>query len=73
MSVMANVEDTSTPEQTGANMEGFIRIKSVGRGSYASQLRLREQDVLVAIDGLPADSDIQKLEEQLKMIPPVCK
>ena len=68
MSVMANAEDTSTPEQTGANMEVFIRIKSVGRGSYASQLRLREQDVLVAIDGLPADSDIQKLEEQLKMI-----
>ena len=50
------------------NTQGLIRIKTVGRKSYASELRLRELDVLVAIDGLQVDNDIQKLEEQLKMI-----
>ena len=65
---MADAKDTSTPKQTGENEQGFIRIKSMTRRSYASELRLREQDVLVAIDGLPFESDIQKLEEQLKTI-----
>ena len=65
---MADAEDTSTPKKPGKTAEGFIRIKSVNRGSHASELRLREQDVLVAIDSLPVESDIQKLEEHFKMI-----
>ena len=65
---MADAEDTPKPKQTGENAQGFIRIKSIGRMCHARELRLREQDVLVAIDGLPVESDIVKLEEQLKMI-----
>jgi hypothetical protein len=65
---MVDAQDTSTSKKTGENGQGFIQIKSMRRSSYASELRLREQDVLVAIDGLPVESDIQKLEEQFKMI-----
>ena len=65
---MADASDSSASKNMDENMQGFIRIKTVGRKSYASELRLRELDVLVAIDGLPVDNDIQKLEEQLKMI-----
>jgi len=65
---MADESDSSASKNMDENTQGFIRIKTVGRKSYASELRLRELDVLVAIDGLPVDNDIQKLEEQLKMI-----
>ncbi|MBT5727997.1 MAG: hypothetical protein HOI73_01135 [Alphaproteobacteria bacterium] len=65
---MADASDSSASKNMDENTQGFIRIKTVGRKSYASELRLRELDVLVAIDGLPVDNDIQKLEEQLKMI-----
>ncbi|MDC0564272.1 hypothetical protein OAP51_05695 [Alphaproteobacteria bacterium] len=65
---MADADDTSTPKQTGENAQGFIRIKSMNRRSHASELRLREEDVLVAIDGQPVENDIQKLEEYFKMI-----
>jgi hypothetical protein len=65
---MADASDSSASKNMDENTQGFIRIKTVGRRSHASELRLRELDVLVAIDGLPVDNDIQKLEEQLKMI-----
>ena len=65
---MADADDTSKSKQMGENAQGFIQIKSMGRMSHARELRLRELDVLVAIDGLPIKSDIQKLEEELKMI-----
>ena len=65
---MADAEDTSKSKQMGENAQGFIQIKSMGRMGHARELRLREQDVLVAIDGLAIKSDIQKLEEELKMI-----
>ena len=65
---MADAQDTSTPKKTDENGQGFVRIKSMRRVSHASELRLREQDVLVAIDSLPVENDVQKLEEQLKMI-----
>ena len=65
---MADAQETSTSKKTVENAQGFIQIKSIMRSSHASELRLREQDVLVAIDGLPVESDIQKLEEQFKMI-----
>ena len=65
---MADVFDSSTPKQTDDNAQGFIRIKSFGRRSHANVIRLNELDVLVAIDGLPVGSDIEKIEERLKMI-----
>ena len=56
---MADAEDTSKSKQMAENAQGFIQIKSMGRMSHARELRLHEQDVLVAIDGLPIKSDIQ--------------
>ncbi len=62
---MADVfDDVHSPPADESN-EGFIRIKSIGRFSVAKELRMRDGDVIVAINGLRVESDIIKLEKQL--------
>ena len=43
----------------------FIEIKSVPQRSYARDLRLREGDVIVAIDGAACHLDITEVEDLL--------
>ena len=43
----------------------LISIKSIPLRSYARDLRLREDDVIVAIDGVPLNVDIAEFEELL--------
>ncbi len=60
--------DNAQSPPTDDRNEGFIQIKSVGRFSFAKELRMRDGDVIVAINGLRAESDIIKLENQLDNI-----
>ena len=62
---MAEAFDNVQSPPANKSNEGFIQIKSVGRFSFARELRLRDGDVIVAIDGLRSESDIIKLENQL--------
>ena len=41
----------------------FIAIETVGRLSYARELRLKPDDVIVALDGNPITCDIDKFDE----------
>ena len=43
----------------------FIALKSIPQRSYARDLRLREDDVIAAIDGVPCHLDIIEFENML--------
>ena len=43
----------------------FIKLKSITQQSYARDLRLREDDVIAAIDGAPCHHDIIEFENML--------
>ena len=56
--------DDSSP-QHAVTSSVFIEIKSVPQRSYARDLRLRDGDVIVAIDGAACHLDITELEDLL--------
>ena len=56
--------DDMSPQQAEPSSV-FIEIKSIPQRSYARDLRLREGDVIVAIDGAACHLDITELEDLL--------
>ena len=58
-----NLADVSA--QSAAQGKAFISIKSVPQRSYARDLRLREDDVIAAVDGVPCNIDIVEFEDML--------
>ena len=65
---MAETPDQNHNElnpQTAVPSSVFIEIKSVQQRSYARDLRLREGDVIVAIDGVACHVDIAEFEDLL--------
>ena len=46
--------------------KAFIALETVGRLSYARELRLKQDDVIVALDGNPIICDIDKFDETIK-------
>ena len=52
-------------EQQAASGAVFIAIKSIPMRSYARDLRLREDDVIAAVDGVPCNLDIAEFEDLL--------
>ena len=52
-------------EQQAAPGAVFIAIKSIPMRSYARDLRLREDDVIAAVDGVPCNLDIAEFEDLL--------
>ena len=59
----------------------FMTIKSMSRVAYARNLRLRDEDIIVAIDGVLNEDDIisfnarfdQLLEKQEKLLLTICR
>ena len=66
---MADSAPGKNSDDAGAQQEApekvFIALKSIAQRSYARDLRLREGDVIVAIDGLPCHLDIIEFENML--------
>ena len=55
---------TDLPPDKG---KAFIAIETLGRlSSYGRELRLKQDDVIVALDGNPIICDIDKFDETLK-------
>ena len=76
-------EDPGTSDVPGgaAATKLFMTIKSMSRVAYARNLRLRDGDIIVAIDGVLNDDDIisfnarfdQLLENQEKLLLTICR
>ena len=76
-------EDSGTSDVPGgaAATKLFMTIKSMSRVAYARNLRLRDEDIIVAIDGVLNDDDIisfnarfdQLLENQEKLLLTICR
>jgi len=76
-------EDPGTSNVSGdaAATKLFMTIKSMSRVAYARNLRLRDEDIIVAIDGVLNDDDIisfnarfdQLLENQEKLLLTICR
>ena len=76
-------EDQSTSDvlEDDAANKLFITVKSMPRAAYARNLRLRAEDIIVAIDGVLNDDDIvsfnarfdQLLENQEKLLLTICR
>ena len=76
-------EDPGTSGVSGDNSSTklFMTIKSMSRVAYARNLRLRDEDIIVAIDGVLNDDDIisfnarfdQLLENQEKLLLTICR
>jgi len=76
-------EDPGTSDALGdgAAAKLFMTIKSMSRVAYARNLRLRDEDIIVAIDGVLNDDDIisfnarfdQLLENQEKLLLTICR
>ena len=66
---MADVAPEQNRDDTGAQQAVpetvFIALKSFPQRSYARDLRLREDDVITAIDGVPCHLDIIEFENML--------
>ena len=56
---------SDTDPQQAATSSAFIQMKSVSQQSYARDLRLRDGDVIVAIDGAACNLDIAEFEDLL--------
>ena len=61
---LPNQEKNSNNESVSAN--SFIRIKILGRSTYARYLRLRDYDVFVAVNGKRLFGDIEKFKKMMK-------
>jgi hypothetical protein len=76
-------EDPGTSDALGdgAATKLFMTIKSMSRVAYARNLRLRDEDIIVAIDGVLNEDDIisfnarfdQLLEKQEKLLLTICR
>ena len=76
-------EDPGTSDALGDGVATklFMTIKSMSRVAYARNLRLRDEDIIVAIDGVLNDDDIisfnarfdQLLENQEKLLLTICR
>ena len=76
-------EDPGTSDALGDGgaTKLFMTIKSMSRIAYARNLRLRDEDIIVAIDGVLNDDDIisfnarfdQLLEKQEKLLLTICR
>jgi hypothetical protein len=76
-------EDPGTSDALGdgAATKLFMTIKSMSRVAYARNLRLRDEDIIVAIDGVLNEDDIisfnarfdQLLENQEKLLLTICR
>ena len=76
-------EDPGTPGVSGddSSTKLFMTIKSMSRVAYARNLRLRDEDIIVAIDGVLNEDDIisfnarfdQLLESQEKLLLTICR
>ena len=61
-------KDNSNETGTDAledNGKSFIAIEAIGRFSYGRELRLKTDDVFVAVDGESIDWDIDKFDQML--------
>ena len=58
-----NINQIPTDEPLTDKGTTFIAIETVGRLSYARELRLKPDDVIVALDGHPITCDIDKFDE----------
>ena len=75
------VSGTSDVSGDAAATKLFMTIKSMSRVAYARNLRLRDEDIIVAIDGVLNDDDIisfnarfdQLLENQEKLLLTICR
>ena len=56
---------SDTDPQQSAKSSAFIQMKSVPQRSYARDLRLRDGDVIVAVDGTVCNIDIAEFEDLL--------
>ena len=56
---------SDTNPQQAATSSAFIQMKSVSQQSYARDLRLRDGDVIVAVDGTVCNLDIAEFEDLL--------
>ena len=56
---------SDTDPQQAAKSSAFIQMKSVPQRSYARDLRLRDGDVIVAVDGTVCNIDITEFEDLL--------
>ncbi len=63
-SLLPSQDNKLVDEKVSAN--SFVRIKILGRSTYARFLRLRDYDVFVAVDGKRLFGDIDKFKEMLK-------
>lgn len=76
-------EDSGTSDVPGDDAANklFMTIKSMSRVAYARNLRLRDEDIIVAIDGVLNDDDIisfnarfdQLSENQEKLLLTICR
>ena len=75
------VTDNAEAKSADSAPAQFIRIKTLPRVAYARDLRLRDGDILVAIDGALNNSDIdafralcdQAQESQKKLLLTICR
>ena len=61
-------EDNSNETRTDAledNGKSFIAIEAIGRFSHGRELRLKTDDIFVAVDGDPIDWDIDKFDQMV--------
>ena len=65
MAEAADQNHSDADPQQAAQSSVFIQIKSVPQRSYARDLRLRDGDVIVAIDGTACNLDIAEFEDLL--------
>ena len=57
-----NTNQIPTDEPSTDKGPSFIAIETVGRLSYGRELRLKADDVIVALDGNPITWDIDKFD-----------
>ena len=60
-----NINQIPTDEPLTDRGTTFIAIETVGRLSYGRELRLKPDDVIVALDGNPITCDIDKFDETI--------
>ena len=58
-----NINQIPTDDPLRDKGTTFIAIETVGRLSYGRELRLKEDDVIVALDGNSITCDIDKFDE----------
>lgn len=63
---MAEAEPQNSAPEAAPEDAGIISILSVGRHSLGRDLRLKAEDVIVAIDGEPITYDVDRFDSFLR-------